>query len=277
MGIKIYRPMTPGTRGMSVIDYREIDKVEPLKSALVTKKKTNGRNNSGQITVRHRGGGVRRHYREIDFKRLKRGMPGKVEYIEYDPNRTAFIARIVYQDGERQYILAPQGIKKGAVVVADDTGVDVKPGNATSLKNLPLGTFVHGIEMKPGKGAQMARSAGTYGQLIGRVDGFAQLRMPSGEMRRVPEECYATVGAVSNPDHSNVKIGKAGRKRYMGIRPTVRGVAMNPVDHPHGGGEGRTSGGRHPCSPWAMPTKGYKTRKNKRTTKDIIRRRNKNK
>jgi large subunit ribosomal protein L2 len=211
----------------------------------------------------------------IDFKRSKRGIPGKVEHIEYDPNRTAFIARILYKDGERRYIIAPDGLQKGIDIVADESGVDVKPGNATQLTNIPFGTFVHNIEMKPGKGGQMARSAGAFCQLVGRVDGYAQLRMPSGEMRRVPEECFATIGAVSNADHFNVKIGKAGRKRWMGIRPTVRGTAMNPVDHPHGGGEGRTKGGRHPCTPWAVPTKGYKTRKNKRTTNDIIRRRNK--
>ncbi|MEL6846115.1 MAG: 50S ribosomal protein L2, partial [Bacteroidota bacterium] len=219
---------------------------------------------------------VRRHYRIIDFKRNKVGVAGKVEYIEYDPNRTAFIARILYSDGERRYILAPDGLKKGDQVLVAEK-VDVKPGNATALKNLPLGTAVHNIEMKAGKGGQMARSAGASAQLIGRVDGYAQLKLPSGEMRRVREECIATIGVVSNSDHFNVDLGKAGRKRWKGIRPTVRGVAMNPVDHPHGGGEGRTSGGRHPVSPWAVPTKGHKTRHNKRTDRDIIRRRNKKK
>ncbi len=277
MAVRQIKSNTPGQRGMSVIDYRDIDQVEPMKSAIRVKKKISGRNNHGRITVRHRGGGVRRHYRVIDFKRAKRGVVGKVEYIEYDPNRTAFIARVLYADGDRRYILCPDGLKKGGQVVADEKSVDVKPGNATLLSNLPFGTFVHNVEMKPGKGGQLARCAGVYCQLVGRVDGYAQLRMPSGEMRRVPEGCFATVGSVSNSDHSNVKLGKAGRKRWLGIRPTVRGVAMNPVDHPHGGGEGRTSGGRHPCTPWAMPTKGYKTRKNKRTNKDIIRRRKSNK
>lgn len=275
MAVKQYRPITPSQRGMSVIDYRSLDKVEPLNSAVEKKTAMTGRNSAGRITVRHKGGGVRQHYRLIDFKRNKRGIAGKVEYIEYDPNRTAFIARILYRDGERRYIIAPDGLQKGIDIVADESGVDVKPGNATKLANIPFGTFVHNIEMKPGKGGQMARSAGAFCQLVGRVDGYAQLRMPSGEMRRVPDGCFATIGVVSNTDHFNVKIGKAGRKRWMGIRPTVRGTAMNPVDHPHGGGEGRTKGGRHPCTPWAVPTKGYKTRKNKRTTKDIIRRRNK--
>lgn len=275
MAVKQYRPITPGQRGMSVVDYRKLDKVEPLGSATVKKRKITGRNSAGRITVRHKGGGARRHYRIVDFKRLKRGISAKVEFIEYDPNRTSFIARLCYKDGERAYIIAPEGLAKGVEIIADDTGVDVKPGNATKLTNIPFGTFVHNVEMKPGKGGQMARSAGSYCQLVGRVDGYAQLRMPSGEMRRVPEGCYATIGSVSNAELANVKIGKAGRKRHMGIRPTVRGACMNPVDHPHGGGEGRSKGGRHPCTPWAVPTKGYKTRKNKRTTKDIIRRRNK--
>lgn len=272
MAVKQYRPTSSGRRGMSVIDYRSLDRVEPLKSLLSKKKKTHGRNNTGRITVRHRGGGVKRHYRNIDFKRDKREVPGRVEYVEYDPNRSAFIARILYRDGERRYILAPDGIKKGTEIVAAEK-VDVKPGNAMPLANVPYGTFVHNVEMRPGKGGQLARSAGSYCQLVGRVDGYAQLKMPSGEMRRVPERCFATIGQIGNQEHSNVKIGKAGRKRWLGIRPTVRGVAMNPVDHPHGGGEGRTSGGRHPCTPWAVPTKGHKTRKNKRTDKDIIRRR----
>lgn len=272
MAIKQYKPTSPARRGASVVDYRHLDKVEPLKAALVSKNKKAGRNNGGRITVRHKGGGVRSHYRIIDFKRSKREVPGKVEYIEYDPNRTAFIARILYKDGERRYILAPEGLKKGDQVLAAKT-VDVKPGNAMPLKSIPLGTQIHNIEMKAGKGGQLARSAGASAQLIGRVDGYAQLKLPSGEMRRVREECFATIGSIGNSEHSNVTIGKAGRKRWMGVRPTVRGVAMNPVDHPHGGGEGRTSGGRHPVSPWAVPTKGHKTRVNKRTNKDIIRRR----
>ena len=274
MAILTYKPTTPARRGQSVVLYRELDKVEPLSSALRTIKNSGGRNNTGRITVRHQGGGNRKHYRVIDFKRSKRDIEGKVEYIEYDPNRTAFIARILYKDGERRYILAPAGLKKGAAVLAADT-VDVKAGNAMPLKNIPFGTSLHNVEMKPGKGGQLARSAGVSVQLVGRVDGYAQLKMPSGEFRRVREECFATIGVVGNSDHGNIKLGKAGRRRWMGVRPTVRGVAMNPVDHPHGGGEGRTSGGRHPVSPWAVPTKGYKTRSNKRTDKDIIRRRNK--
>ncbi len=272
MAVKQFKPTSAARRGMSVVDYSVLDKVEPFMPLIAAKKKHSGRNSTGRITVRHKGGGARHHYRIIDFLRDKRDLPGKVEYIEYDPNRTAFIARILYKDGERRYILAPDGLKKGATIIASES-VDVQPGNAMPLRNVPLGTFVHNIEMKKGKGGQMARSAGTYAQLIGRVDGHAQLRMPSGEMRRVRDECMATIGQVSNADHFNVSVGKAGRKRWMGVRPTVRGVAMNPVDHPHGGGEGKTSGGRHPVSPWAVPTKGYKTRHNKRTNKDIIRHR----
>jgi large subunit ribosomal protein L2 len=212
----------------------------------------------------------------VDFKRTKREIAGKVEYIEYDPNRTAFIARILYTDGERAYILAPNKLKKGDLIIASNKA-DVKPGNAMPLKNIPMGTSLHNVELKAGKGGQLGRSAGTSIQLVGRVDGYAQLKLPSGELRRVREECFATIGTVSNSDHGNITLGKAGRKRWLGVRPTVRGVAMNPVDHPHGGGEGRTSGGRHPVSPWAVPTKGHKTRKNKRTDKDIIRRRGKKK
>ena len=276
MAIIQYKPTSPSRRGTSMVSYKDLDNVAPYAPLVESKKKTGGRNNTGRITVRHRGGGVRRHYRIIDFKRNKIDVPGKVEYIEYDPNRTAFIARILYTDGERRYILAPDGLKKGDPVLTAES-VDVKPGNATALKNIPLGTAVHNIEMKVGKGGQMARSAGASAQLIGRVDGYAQLKLPSGEMRRVREECFATIGTVSNSDHFNIDLGKAGRRRWKGIRPTVRGVAMNPVDHPHGGGEGRTSGGRHPVSPWAVPTKGHKTRHNKRTDKDIIRRRKRKK
>jgi large subunit ribosomal protein L2 len=272
MAIKQYKPTSASQRGTSVVDYSVLDRVEPFRPLVESTKRSGGRNNTGHITVRHKGGGARRHYRLIDFKRNKRDISGRVEYIEYDPNRTAFIARVVYKDGERRYILAPDGLKKGDEILAANL-VDVKPGNAMPLKNIPFGTPVHNIEMKVGKGGQLARSAGVSAQLVGRVDGYAQLRMPSGEMRRVREECYATIGVVSNSDHFNVKIGKAGRTRWLGIRPTVRGVAMNPVDHPHGGGEGRTSGGRHPCTPWAVQTKGHKTRHNKRTDKDIIRRR----
>jgi len=270
MGIKQYKSMTPGRRGMSVVDYTVLDKIEPLSSLTVSLKKNAGRNNTGRITTRHQGGGADKRYRIIDWKRNKRGVPGVVEALEYDPNRTAFIARILYKDGERRYILCPDGLVKGASVIADDAA-DVQIGNAMPLKSVPFGTFVHGIEMRPGKGGQMARSAGVYAQLVGRVDGFAQLRMPSGEMRRVLDSCYATIGQVSNPDHFNETVGKAGRSRHLGVRPTVRGMTMNPCDHPHGGGEGRAKGGRHPVSPWAQPTKGYKTRKSKRTAKDIIR------
>ncbi len=269
MGIKIYKGITPGLRNSSVVDYSVLDKVKPCKSLMSTIKKTAGRNNLGRITVRHRGGGVRRHYRLIDFKRNKMGIVGKVESVEYDPNRTAFIAKVLYTDGERKYILSPDGLKKGDAVIADEL-TDVRPGNAMLLKNIPLGTMIHNVEMKPGKGGQLSRSAGTSCQLAGKTGAYAQLKMPSGELRKIPANCLATIGSVSNPDHSNRKLGKAGRKRWLGIRPTVRGVAMNPVDHPHGGGEGRTSGGRHPVSPWALPTKGYKTRKNKRTQKMII-------
>jgi large subunit ribosomal protein L2 len=273
MGIKIYKPTTPSRRGMSVVDYSQLDKVEPLKSLTIKKKTTTGRNNYGRITVRHKGGGVKRHYRIIDFRRDKKDIVGRIEYVEYDPNRTSFIARVLYSDGERRYIIAPDGIKKGMEVIASNEA-DIKLGNAIPLLAIPFGTFVHNVEMKPGKGGQMARSAGSYCQLVGRNEGYAQLKMPSGEMRRVPESCVATIGQVGNPDHFNIEYGKAGRKRWMGIRPTVRGVSMNPVDHPHGGGEGRTSGGRHPCTPWAVPTKGYRTRSPKKpSNKDIIRRR----
>ncbi|MFW7378074.1 MAG: 50S ribosomal protein L2 [Oligoflexus sp.] len=272
MATKQYKPTSPARRGASVVSYKELDKVEPFGPLIVATRKKAGRNNTGRITVRHKGGGHRRHYRIIDFKRDKREISGRVEYIEYDPNRTAFIARILYKDGERRYILAPNGLKKGDEVLAANS-VDVKAGNAMPLKNIPFGTEIHNIEMKVGKGGQIARSAGSSAQLVGRVDGYAQVKLPSGELRRVREECYATIGTVGNSDHSNITYGKAGRKRWLGVRPTVRGVAMNPVDHPHGGGEGRTSGGRHPVSPWAVPTKGHKTRKNKRTNKDIIRRR----
>lgn len=274
MGIKIYKGITPGQRGMSVVDYSVLDKVEPFKPLVTNLRKKAGRNSNGRITVRHRGGGVKRAYRIIDFKRCKKEIAGRVEYIEYDPNRSAFIARVLYADGERRYILHPAGLNKGDAVLASSQA-DIKPGNALPLKNIPVGTIVHNVEMKPGKGGQLARSAGSSIQLAGRTEGYAQLKMPSGELRRVPESCLATIGAVSNSDHSNTKIGKAGKVRKMGVRPTVRGVAMNPVDHPHGGGEGRTSGGRHPVSPWALPTKGYKTRNNKRTDKFIITRRKK--
>lgn len=271
MATKQYHPTSPGRRGMSVADYSHLDSVEPLSSLTVSLKKNSGRNNHGRITCRHKGGAQRRKYRLIDWKRDKRGVVGVVETLEYDPNRTAFIALVLYKDGERRYILAPDKLEKGMEVVAAEKA-DVKVGNSMPLKSIPFGVDIHNVELKPGGGAKMVRSAGARCQLVGRVDGWAQLKMPSGEMRRVMEDCMATIGVVSNLDHSNVSIGKAGRARWMGIRPTIRGVAMNPIDHPHGGGEGKTSGGRHPVSPWAQPTKGYKTRKNKRTDKDIIRR-----
>jgi large subunit ribosomal protein L2 len=271
MATKQYHPTSPGRRGMSVADYSQLDAVQPLSSLTVSLKKHSGRNNQGRITCRHKGGAQRRKYRLIDWKRDKRDVVGVVETLEYDPNRTAFIALVLYKDGERRYILAPDKLEKGMEVVAADKA-DVKVGNSMPLKSIPFGVDIHNVELRPGGGAKMVRSAGGRCQLVGRVDGWAQLKMPSGEMRRVQEDCMATIGVVSNLDHSNVSIGKAGRARWMGIRPTIRGVAMNPIDHPHGGGEGKTSGGRHPVSPWAQPTKGYKTRKNKRTDKDIIRR-----
>lgn len=271
MATKQYHPTSPGRRGMSVADYSQLDDVQPLSSLTVSLKKHSGRNNQGRITCRHKGGAQRRKYRLIDWKRDKKDVVGVVETLEYDPNRTAFIALVLYKDGERRYILAPDKLEKGMEVVASDKA-DVKVGNSMPLKSIPYGVDIHNVELKPGGGAKMVRSAGARCQLVGRVDGWAQIKMPSGEMRRVMEDCMATIGVVSNLDHSNVAIGKAGRSRWMGIRPTIRGVAMNPIDHPHGGGEGKTSGGRHPVSPWAQPTKGYKTRKNKRTDKDIIRR-----
>ncbi len=272
MPVKQYKPTSPARRAMSVVDYSDLDKVKPPRALIKAKQEHAGRNNTGRISVRHQGGGVRQKYRMIDWKRDKRDIPGKVETIEYDPNRTAFIALVLYADGERRYMLAPDKLVRGQEVIAGSK-VDIKVGNAMPLSSVPYGVDLHNVEMNIGRGAQLVRSAGGFCQLVGRADGWAQLKLPSGEFRRVPESCYATVGKVSNGDHANVKIGSAGRARHMGTRPTVRGVVMNPVDHPHGGGEGKTSGGRHPCSPWAVPTKGYKTRKNKRTDKDIIRRR----
>jgi large subunit ribosomal protein L2 len=272
MALKHFKPTSPSMRATTRVDYSDVDNVEPYGPLTASLKKSGGRNSYGRITVRHRGGGHKRKYRIIDWKRNKLDIEGKVEYIEYDPNRTAFIARILYKDGERRYILAPAGLKKGSTVLSSEKA-DILVGNALPLSKIPFGTEVHNIELRPGGGGKMARSAGARVQLVGRVDGMAQLKLPSGEMRLVPEICMATVGVVDNEHHSNVKLGKAGRKRWKGVRPTVRGVAMNPVDHPHGGGEGRTSGGRHPVSPWAVPTKGHKTRKNKRTNRFIIRRR----
>lgn len=271
MALKSYNPITPGTRQLVLVDRSELWKGKPVKSLTEGLTKSGGRNNTGRITVWQRGGGHKRRYRLIDFKRNgKLGVPGTVERLEYDPNRTAFIALIRYEDGEQAYILAPQRLKAGDIVIAD-AKADIKPGNAMQLKNMPVGTIVHNVELKQGKGGQMARSAGCYAQLIGKDSGYAQLRLSSGELRMVRGECMATVGAVSNPDNQNVNLGKAGRKRWLGKRPHVRGVAMNPVDHPHGGGEGRTSGGRHPVTPWGFPTKGKKTRNNKATDRLIMR------
>ncbi|HHW45937.1 MAG TPA: 50S ribosomal protein L2 [Clostridiales bacterium] len=274
MAIKHYKPTTPGRRGMTVIDYSYLSKVKPEKSLLVPLNKKAGRNSYGRITVRHRGGGNRRKYRIIDFKRDKFNIPATVKTIEYDPNRTAHIALVEYADGEKRYILAPLGLKVGDVVISG-TDVDIKDGNALPLANIPTGTFVHNIELYPGKGGQLARAAGNMAQLMAKEQGMALLRLPSGELRNVPLECMATVGQVSNAEHENVNIGKAGRKRHMGWRPTVRGSAMNPVDHPHGGGEGKSPIGRpSPVTPWGKPTLGYKTRKkHHRSDKYIVKRR----
>ncbi len=273
MALKTYKPTSNGRRQLVTVDRKDIWKGKPEKSLTEGKKRTGGRNNKGRITTRHIGGGHKQRYRVIDWKRDNFGVEGTVLRLEYDPNRTAFIALVEFEGGEKRYIIAPQRMSAGDKVVADEK-TDVKPGNAMRLKNMPVGTIIHNIEMKPGKGAQMCRAAGTYGQLVGRDQGYAQIKLTSGELRVVRQECMATVGAVSNPDNMNTNKGKAGRNRWLGKRPTVRGVVMNPVDHPHGGGEGRTSGGRDPVTPWGVPTKGYKTRKNKATDKFIIRRRN---
>jgi len=270
MALKAYKPTTPGQRGLVLVSRDGLWKGGPVKSLTEGLSKSGGRNNLGRMTSRHIGGGAKRSYRVIDFKRRKFDMAATVERIEYDPNRTAFIALIKYDDGEMSYILAPQRLKAGDKVIAG-AKVDVKPGNAMPLASIPVGTIVHNVEMKLGKGGQIARSAGTYAQLVGRDAGYALLRLSSGEQRIVRGEAMATVGAVSNPDNSNQNLGKAGRVRWMGRRPVVRGVAMNPVDHPHGGGEGRTSGGRHPVTPWGKPSKGKKTRANKATDKFIVR------
>jgi large subunit ribosomal protein L2 len=270
MALKSYKPTTPGQRGLVLIDRSELWKGRPVKSLTQGLTKSGGRNNTGRITAFRVGGGAKRLYRIVDFKRRKWDVPATVERIEYDPNRTAFIALVKYEDGTQAYILAPQRLAVGDKVVAG-AKVDVKPGNAMPLSGVPIGTIVHNVELKPGKGGQMARAAGSYAQFVGRDGGYAQLRLGSGELRLVRQECMATVGAVSNPDNSNQNLGKAGRVRHMGKRPSVRGVAMNPIDHPHGGGEGRTSGGRHPVTPWGKPTKGRKTRSNKATDKYILR------
>ncbi len=277
MAIKHYKPITPGRRGMTSMDYSELSKVAPEKSLLEPLKKNAGRNSYGRITVRHRGGGNRRKYRVIDFKRERFGVPATVKTLEYDPNRTAFIALVEYEDGEKRYIIAPVGLKVGDTVVSGPDA-DIVPGNALPLKNIPVGTFLHNVELHPGRGAQLARSAGNMAQLMAKENGYALLRLPSGELRNVPVGCMATVGQVSNPEHGNINIGKAGRKRHMGWRPTVRGSVMNPNDHPHGGGEGKSPIGRPgPVTPWGKPALGYKTRdKHKRTDKYIVKRRNAN-
>ncbi len=273
MALKTFRPTTPGQRGLVLVDKSALWKGKPIKKLVKGLSKTGARNNLGRITSRHHGGGHKQRYRIVDFKRAKHAT-AKVERLEYDPNRTAFLALLRYEDGTLAYVLAPQRLAVGDTVEAGER-VDVKPGNAMPMKNIPVGTIIHNIEMKPRSGGQIARSAGAYAQLVGKDAGYALLRLSSGEQRMVRADCMATIGAVSNPDHQNVKIGKAGRNRWKGWRPHVRGTAMNPVDHPHGGGEGRTKGGRHPVTPWGFPTKGKPTRQNKATDKYILRRRSK--
>jgi large subunit ribosomal protein L2 len=274
MGVREYKPTSAGRRFMSVATFKDLTKKEPEKSLVNPAKRTGGRNNAGRITTRHIGGGHKRKYRIIDFRRDKLEVPGKVASIEYDPNRSANIALIDYVDGEKRYILAPAALRVGDTVVASRKGdTEIKEGNTLPLKLIPLGTFVHNVEMKPGKGGQMARSAGSYAQIVAKEGDYGHLRVPSGEVKLINLSCTATIGQVGNIDHENVDWGKAGRSRWRGVRPTVRGTAMNPVDHPLGGGEGRTKGGRHPCSPWGQLAKGLKTRKNKRTDKFIVKKR----
>jgi large subunit ribosomal protein L2 len=273
MALKTFKPVTPSLRGTVLVDRSELWKGKPVKGLTEGKSSSGGRNNHGRTTVRFRGGGHKQSYRIVDFKRRKFDVAATVERLEYDPNRTAWIALLKYADGELAYILAPQRLKAGDMVISG-AKADIKPGNAMPMGAIPVGTIIHNIEMKPGAGGKLARAAGTYAQLVGKDAGYAQIKLSSGELRVVRAECMATVGAVSNPDNSNVQIGKAGRQRWLGRRPHNRGVAMNPIDHPHGGGEGRTSGGRHPVTPWGKPTKGAKTRHNKQTDRLIIRRRN---
>lgn len=272
MAIVKVKPTSAGRRAVVKIVTPDLHKGKPVASLLDSQSKNAGRNNAGRITIRHQGGGHKQHYRLVDFKRDKDGIPAKVERIEYDPNRTAHIALLLYADGERRYIVAPKGVSAGSQLVSGSDS-PIKPGNALPLRNIPVGTMIHCIEMKPGKGAQIARSAGATVQLLAREGSYAQLRLRSGEMRKVHVDCKATIGEVGNSEHNLRSIGKAGAMRWRGVRPTVRGVAMNPVDHPHGGGEGKTAAGRHPCSPWGTPTKGYRTRNNKRTQNMIVRRR----
>jgi len=274
MAVVTMKPTSPGRRFVTRVVNPDLHKGEPCKQLIKIKRKNGGRNNLGRITVRHQGGGHKQYYRLIDFKRNKDGIPAKVERLEYDPNRSANIALLCYADGERRYIIAPKDLVVGAKVESGSSAA-IKVGNCLALRDIPIGSSVHCVELKPGKGAQMMRSAGSSAQLIAREEGYATLRLRSGELRKVLADCRATIGEVGNSEHSLRSIGKAGAKRWLGVRPTVRGVAMNPVDHPHGGGEGKTSGGRHPVTPWGVPTKGYKTRSNKRTSKYIIRRRDK--
>ncbi len=273
MALKTFNPTSPGRRQLVLVGRSELHKGKPVKALTEGLTKKGGRNNKGRITARRIGGGAKKLYRKVDFKRNRWDIPATVERLEYDPNRTAFIALIKYEDGQLSYIIAPQRLEVGDTVVTSATA-DIKPGNTLPLKNIPVGTIIHNIELKPQKGAQMVRSAGTYAQLVGRDGGYAQIKLTSGELRMVMDTCLATVGAVSNPDNMNQVLSKAGRKRHLGKRPSVRGVVMNPVDHPHGGGEGKSSGGRHPVTPWGKKTRGPKTRKNKATDRLIIRRRN---
>ncbi|HML40970.1 MAG TPA: 50S ribosomal protein L2 [Bellilinea sp.] len=273
MAIKVYKPVTPGLRGMTGYGFEEITKSRPERSLIVIRSKRSGRNNLGKVTVRHQGGGNRRYVRLVDFKRDKYNIPARVSAVEYDPNRTARLALLVYADGEKRYILAPVGLKVGDAVVSG-SNADIRPGNCLPISNIPVGTMIHNVEIYEGRGGQLVRSAGAAAQLLAKEGDFAQIRMPSGEVRLVRQVCYATIGQVGNLEHGNIKLGKAGRKRHMGIRPTVRGTAMSPRDHPHGGGEGRQPAGMPgPKSPWGKPTRGYKTRRNKTTDKYIVRRR----
>jgi large subunit ribosomal protein L2 len=273
MGIKTYNPVTPGMRGRAGYTFEELTTDKPYRKLLVSLPKHGGRNNMGRISVRHHGGGHKRQYRIIDFRRNKLEVPGVIETIEYDPNRTPRIALVKYQDGDRRYILAPLGIKVGDAVISTAGEAEILPGNTLLIKNIPVGTNIHNVEMSMGRGGQIARTAGAYATLMAKESEYALLKMPSGELRKIHINCRATIGQLGNVERANIKIGKAGRNRWLGWRPHVRGTVMNPIDHPHGGGEGKTKGGRHPVTPWGKPTKGYKTRRNKRTTKFIVKRR----
>jgi large subunit ribosomal protein L2 len=273
MGIKTYNPVTPGMRGRTGYTFEELTTAKPYRKLLVALPKHAGRNNMGRISIRHHGGGHKRQYRIIDFRRNKLEVPGVIETIEYDPNRTPRIALIKYIDGDRRYILAPLGIKVGDAVISTDGEAEILPGNTLLIKNIPVGTSIHNVEMSMGRGGQIARTAGSYATLMAKESEYALLKMPSGELRKIHINCRATIGQLGNVERANIKIGKAGRNRWLGWRPHVRGTVMNPIDHPHGGGEGKTKGGRHPVTPWGKPTKGYKTRRNKRTTKFIVKRR----